>query len=57
MEAQIELLLESVGELDNLVEGLTRRVEALEEPQSLTEAPAETPRDEEAGSEGRHQLG
>ena len=38
MESQIRFLLESVGDLDDLVEKLTRRVEALEEVQARTEA-------------------
>ena len=39
MESQIRLLLESMGEMEDLVEGLTRRVEALEEAQSEAESP------------------
>ena len=38
MESQIRFLLESVGDLDDLVEKLIRRVEALEEVQARTEA-------------------
>lgn len=38
MESQIRLLLESMGEVEDLVEGLTRRVEALEEAQSRAQA-------------------
>ena len=34
MESQVRFLLVSVGELDDLVEGLTRRVQDLEEAQS-----------------------
>ena len=56
MESQIGLLLESVGELEDLVEGLTRRVEALEGAQAGAQAEAVAPADGEAGSGGRRQL-
>ena len=39
MESQIRLLLESMGEVEDVVEGLTRRVKALEEAQSEAAAP------------------
>ena len=55
MESQIRFLLESMGEVEDLVEGLTRRVEALEGAQSLAEA--ESPGDGEAGSEERRRTG
>ena len=57
MESQIGLLLESMGELEDLVEGLTRRVQALEEAQSTAQAEAEAPRDGEVESGGRRQVG
>ena len=57
MESQIGFLLESMGELEDLVEGLTLRVKALEEAQSMAQPDAETPGDGEAGSEGRRQVG
>ena len=38
MESQIRLLLESMGEVEDLVEGLTLRVAALEEAQSGAQA-------------------
>ena len=53
MESQIRFLLESMGELEDLLEGLTLRVQALEEAQSWAEAEAEAPRVGEAESEGR----
>ena len=53
MESQIRFLMESMGEVEYLLEGLTLRVEALEEAQ----AEGETPGDGEAGSGGRHQMG
>ena len=43
MESQIRLLLESMGEVEDLVEGLTRRVKALEEAQSMAQPEAESP--------------
>lgn len=57
MESQIGLLLESMGELEDLVEGLIRRVEALEEAQSPARAEAETPGDGEVGLRGRRHGG
>ena len=53
MESQIRFLLESMGEVEDLVEGLTLRVQVLEEAQSRAEAEAEAPRVGEAESEGR----
>ena len=41
MESQIRFLLESMDELDDLIEKLTLRVEALEEAQSRAQAEAE----------------
>ena len=38
MESQIRSLMESMAEVEDLVEGLTRRVEALEEAQSWAQA-------------------
>ncbi len=38
MESQIRFLLESMGKLEDLVEGLTLRVQALEEAQSQAQA-------------------
>lgn len=52
MESQIRFLLESMGEVEDLVEGLTRRVAALEEAQSPARAEAAAPRDGAAGSGG-----
>ena len=57
MESQIGFLLESMRKLEGLVEGLTLRVKALEEAQSLAQPDAETPGDGEAGSGGRRQVG
>ena len=54
MESQIRFLMESMGEVEDLVEGLTRRVEALEGTQSQPKAAS--PGDGEAGSEERRQL-
>ena len=54
MESQIRFLLESMGEVEDLVEGLTRRVKALEESQSQPEA--ESPCDGERGSEERRRT-
>ena len=51
MESQIRFLLESTGELEDLVEGLTLRVEALEAAQSRPEAAASV--DGEAAIGGR----
>ena len=51
MESQVRFLLESMGEVEDLVEGLARRVAALEEAQSPAKAEAESPRDVEAGSD------
>ena len=51
MESQIRFLLESLGEMEDLVEGLTLRVEALEGAQSQPEA--ETSGDGEAGDGAR----
>ena len=48
MESQIRFLLESMGEVEDMVEGLTLRVESLEEAQSLARAGREAPRDGEA---------
>ena len=64
MESQIRFLLESVGDLDDLVEKLTRRVEALEEVQARTEAEADdgradvdvVPEVEEKGDEPAEEL-
>ena len=55
MESQIRLLVESVGELEGLVEGLTRRVEALEGAGARAEA--ETPGVGEAERGGRRHVG
>ena len=52
MESQIRFLLESMGEVEDLVEGLTRRVAALEEARSPARAEAESPRDGAAGGDG-----
>ena len=56
MASQIGLLLESVGELEDLVEGLTRRVGALEEGQAGAQGEAAAPSDGETGSRGRRQV-
>ena len=53
MESQIRFLLESMSEVEDLVEGLTLRVEASEEAQSRAQAEAEAPRDGEAESGAR----
>ncbi len=59
IESQIGLLLESVDEIDRLVEDLVRRVEALENSQAQVEAEADgdkgaaTHEDELAESDGR----
>ena len=45
MQSQIGFLLESMDELDRLVERLTQRVEALEEAQARLEADVETDED------------
>ena len=50
MESQIRFLLESMGEVEDLLEGLTLRVEALEEAQARGQAEAAAPRDGEAES-------
>ena len=52
MESQIRFLLESMGEVEDLLEGLTLRVKALEEAQSPTQAEAVAPRIDEAESGG-----
>ena len=57
MESQIGSLLESMAEVEDLLEGLTRRVQALEEAQSMAQPEAETPGDGEAESGGRRQVG
>ena len=57
MESQIGLLMESMGELEDLVEGLTLRVQALEKAQSTAQPEAETPGDGELESGGRRQVG
>ncbi len=57
MESQIRFLLESMGEVEDLVEGLTLRVEALEEAQSLAQPEAAALRGSEAESGGRRQVG
>ena len=57
MESQVRVLLESTAELEELVEGLTLRVQALEETQSLTQSETEAPGVGEAGSGGRRQAG
>ena len=57
MESQIGSLLESMAEVEDLVEGLTRRVRALEEAQSMAQPEAETPGGGEAGSGGQRQVG
>ena len=56
MESQIGLLLESMGELEDMVEGLIRRVEALEEAQAGAQVEAAASSDGETGSGGRRQL-
>ncbi len=56
MESQIRFLLESMGEVEDLLEGLTLRVEALEEAQSMAHPEAEAPGDGKAGSGGRRQV-
>ena len=57
MESQIRLLVESVGELEGLVEGLTRRVEAVEGAGAGARAEAETPGVGEAERGGRRHVG
>ena len=65
MESQIRFLLESMGELDDLVEKLTQRVEALEELQARTEAEADNgqadvdavPEVEEKGEQSERRSG
>ena len=63
MESQIRFLLESMGELDDLVEKLTQRVEALEELQARTEAEAgqadvdAVPEVEEKGEQSERRSG
>ena len=57
MESQIGSLMESMGELEDLVEGLTQRVVALEEAQSMAQPDTESPGVGEAGSGGRRQVG
>ncbi len=57
MESQIRFLLESMGEVEDLVEGLTLRVKALEEAQSRAQAEAEAPRDGESESKDRRRAG
>ena len=56
MESQIRFLLESVEEVEDLVEGLILRVETLEGVQSLARLEAEAPSDGEAGSGGRRHV-
>ena len=51
MQSQIGFLLESMDELDRLVERLTQRVEALEEAQARLEADVETDEDAPVESE------
>ena len=48
MESHIRFLLESMGEVEDLVEGLILRVEVLEEAQSPAQPEAATPRDGKA---------
>ena len=50
MREQVRFLLDSVGELEDLVEGLTRRIQALEEAQSMAQAGAAAPTDGKAES-------
>lgn len=57
MESQIRSLMESMAEVEDLVEGLTLRVKALEEAQSMAQPKTETPGDCETGSGGRRQVG
>ena len=56
MESQIGLLLESVDELEDLVEGLTGRLEALEEAQAGAKAEAAALSEGDQGSGGRRQA-
>ena len=53
MESQMRFLLESVAEVEDLVEGLTLRVKALEKAQSRGQAEAAAPRDGEGESGAR----
>ena len=56
MESQLGVLMESVGELEDLVEGLTRRLEALEEAGAGAQAEAAGPGVTEAERGGRRQM-
>ena len=53
MESQIRFLLESMDEVEDLLEGLTLRVKALEEAQSPAQAEAAAPRISEAENGAR----
>ena len=56
MASQIGFLLASMGEVEDLVEGLTRRVEVLEKGQAGAQVEAGARSEGDVGSGGRRQL-